>query len=338
MTQLDKKRILLVGGEGYIGNVLTRELLKKNSNIVSFDNLIYRHDSLIEDKKSLNNYKFINASITNINDIKKNLNDVDAVIILAGLVGDPITKKYPKESNLINLLGIKNIIDESIKAKIKKIVFISTCSNYGLIKENEIADEKHILKPLSIYAESKVNIENYLMSLKDKTDCCITILRFATAFGLSERMRFDLTLNEFVRNLYMGNELVVYDSDTWRPYCHVKDFARLIIKVLSSDDDKTNFQIFNAGGDQNNSTKKMLVNKILHYIPSGKVTFQEKGNDPRNYRVNFQKVREILDFEIEYNIDFGITEIINALKENKFSDIEKNINFYGNYEISLDRI
>jgi len=262
------------------------------------------------------------------------LGGINNVVLLAGLVGDPITSKYPKESNLINNIGVKNVIDLCAKNNMEKFVFVSTCSNYGLIENNELADENHELRPLSLYAKSKVSAEEYILSLKKKTKMNPTILRFATAFGLSPRMRFDLTVNEFTRELALGNELIVYDSQTWRPYCHVEDFARLIQIVVEAPNKKVSWEIFNAGGDINNATKKMIVDYILEKLPNVKVLFQEHGKDPRNYRVSFEKVKSNLDFEPVYTIQDGIDELIKAINRHKFDSVKENYNFFGNYKIN----
>ena len=161
-----------------------------------------------------------------------------------------------------------------------------------------------------------------------------TILRFATAFGLSPRMRFDLTVSEFTRDLTMGNDLLVYDADTWRPYCHVEDFARLILMVFEAPLKKVSFEIFNAGGDVNNATKQMIINLILNKIPDGKVKYQEQGSDPRNYRVNFQKVKKVLGFEPQYTVQNGIDELVEAIDNHLFDHVDENKNFHGNYEIN----
>ena len=155
------------------------------------------------------------------------------VVVLGGLVGDPITKKYPNESKLINDLGITEVIESLKNKSLKKVVFISTCSNYGLIEGSAKADENFELNPLSLYAKSKVRAEQYLMNQQSKVNYSATVLRFATAFGIAPRMRFDLTVNEFVKELYEKGEILVYDADTWRPYCHVNDFARLVRIVLT---------------------------------------------------------------------------------------------------------
>ena len=216
---------------------------------------------------------------------------------------------------------------------LKKLVFISTCSNYGLIKENELADEEFELTPLSLYAKAKVEAEEYLLAQKDKVNYTGTILRFATAFGLSPRMRFDLTISEFTRDLFAGKELLVFDENTWRPYCHVRDFARLIDLVIHAKKEIVNFEVFNAGGDKNNYTKKMVVDKIIENLPEAKISYTENGSDPRNYKVNFSKVRNRLGFEPKYSVEYGIKELIEAMKNGIFSDSIKNKNKYGNFEI-----
>ena len=331
------KKILLVGGEGYIGNVCAIELLKKNYKITSFDYLVYENSKNILIKETFENFNFVFGDINDEKKIQDLIKKNDDIVILAGLVGDPITKKYPKESNLINDIGIKKIIDICATEKDKKLIFVSTCSNYGLIKGDYLADEKHELSPLSLYAKSKVSIEKYILSLKNKSSMRPTILRFATAFGLSPRMRFDLTVNQFTKELKLKNKLEVFDENTWRPYCHVKDFAEIIHLVLSASDDKVSWQVFNSGGDSNNATKQMIVDKVLNYLGEGNVEYLKNDMDPRNYRVNFEKIRSVLKFEPKYTIDDGIKEIANSI-ENKIFNFNDNHNEtqYGNYHISLN--
>ena len=269
--------------------------------------------------------------------MKKASDNIDIVVILGGLVGDPITKSYPDESNLINNTGIKSCIDYFDNSNIEKLIFISTCSNYGLIKDNELADEDFELNPLSLYAKAKVSAEEYLMNKKNKVDYSATILRFATAFGLSPRMRFDLTISEFVRDLYFGNELEVFDEHTWRPYCHVRDFARLIHKVIIAENEVVNFEIYNAGGEKNNATKQMIVNKILESIPDAKVKYKENGSDPRNYKVSFKKIEQKLGFKPKYSIDDGVKELIDAFRIGLYNDSIINKEYYGNYVLNYKK-
>jgi len=326
------KKILIIGGAGYIGTVVTEHFLSLGHQVICIDKFLYQNNFSIHSFLGNKNFRFIYGDMNDDKLTSKLLNEVSDVVILAGLVGDPITKKYPEIAHKINDLGLKKFIDNCNNKGLDRVVFVSTCSNYGLIKEDVVADENFILNPLSLYAKSKVEIENYIINLKDTVDYDSTILRFATAFGLSARMRFDLTVSDFVKNIVSGEELVVYDAHTWRPYCHVKDFARLIsIVILDAEKKDISFEIFNAGGDVNNYTKKGIVDLILAKIPEAKIKYQDHGFDPRNYRVNFNKVKKILKFEPMYTVNDGIDELLLAFKNEVFNN-PKNLQV-GNHEI-----
>jgi len=323
-----KNEILLIGGSGYIGSVMTKYFLSQKKKIRVLDNLIYGQNP--NDIFANNNnyyFKFFDLRKDKIDEkIIKNVKDV---VILAGLVGDPITKKYQKLHTEINDIAIKKTINElSLFNHIENIIFISTCSNYGLMKENMIADEKSTLSPLSLYAKAKVDNEEYFRAIKINSKK--TILRFATAFGLSPRMRFDLTINEFIKDMYLKDLLEVYDQNTWRPYCHVIDFARTIEAIISSDLD-WDCEIFNVGNEMNNYTKEMICEKIKKYIKFKNILYTGESKDKRNYRVSFEKIRKILNFQTNYSIDFGIEEILKAFKSDYF--IKKNVDLLGNYLI-----
>ena len=328
------RHILLVGGAGYVGTVITSHFLKKGYKVSVLDNFIYNNQFSIQSYIGDPDYSFFYGDIGNVSDLDRASQGVTDVIILAGLVGDPITKKYPNESAIINEQGVQTCIDFFNGKGLGKLVFISTCSNYGLIKENQLADEEFELNPLSLYAKAKVANELYLMDKKGSVDYSGVALRFATAFGLSPRMRFDLSISEFVREVYFGEELLVYDEDTWRPYCHVRDFARLLELIIEADTEKVNFEVFNAGGDINNYTKRMIVDEILNNIPEGKIKYGEKGSDPRNYRVSFSKVKNILGFEPKFSVKDGIKELIEAFKVGLYKDSMSDKNKYGNYQIN----
>jgi nucleoside-diphosphate-sugar epimerase len=324
------KKILIIGGSGYIGQVLSHYFLKKKYKVEVIDNLIYDQNNIALNLHNNINFSYQFLDMKNIFKSKSS-NLYDSIIILAGLVGDPITKKYPQQSKIINEKYIQSIIKKIIKYEISnKTIFVSTCSNYGL-NENKILDEESELKPLSLYAKSKVKIEKFIINNFGEKNFSPTILRFATAFGVSPRMRFDLTLNEFTKELYFGNKLSVYDPETWRPYCHVLDFAQAIDLVINSKKNITTNQIYNVGSDKNNHTKKDIIDTISKYIPNPKVRYVNKSIDKRNYRVNFAKIKKELHFNSKYSIDYGIREIIESLEKNYFKfDIS---NQYGNYQI-----
>jgi len=326
------KKILIIGGEGYIGQELNSFLQsqKQKFEICVVDSILYKQLTLKKNKK-FSNYSFVKYDLSNNKKNDEILNNVYCVILLSGLVGDPITKKYPLESKKNNETLIKKFINQSFKKKIPRLIFISTCSNYGLRNINNKAKENSILKPLSLYSKSKVSLERFILN-KKKGSTVPTILRFATAFGLSPRMRFDLTINEFTKDIFLKKKLDVYDIDTWRPYCHIKDFSRLIYKVINADKNKVNFQVFNAGSTTNNFTKQMIIQRILKYIKTKNIRYLDKGKDRRNYRVDFSKVNKKLGFKIKYSIDYGINEIIDWLKKNKKIKFNK----LGNYKINVN--
>jgi len=329
------KKILLVGGEGYIGSVLCPALLKNGYQVCSFDILAYGNGSgVLGNLGWAGAYHFIRGDIRSDEELTRAMADCDAVVLLAGLVGDPITKKYPRESASINHSGVETVIRIAAREKIRKLIFVSTCSNYGLIPTDVVADEDWPTNPLSTYAKAKIAAEKLSANISSDVDLDVTILRFATAFGLAPRMRFDLTISEFVRDPYLGNRLTVYDADTWRPYCHVNDFARLIIKVLRDGYCGGRCEIFNAGGTVNNFTKRMIVDLILKKLPGRDVYFQKDGQDPRNYRVDFTRVSERFGFEPAFTVEDGIDELIWALENSLFpirSGEERER--YGNYEL-----
>lgn len=327
------KTILIIGGAGYVGTVVTSHLLKKGHNVIVLDDFVYKNQFAVQQYAGDPNYTFIQGDMGNKADLERASKGVTDVVLLAGLVGDPITKKYPDESNLINEIGVSRCIEFFNGKNLDKFIFVSTCSNYGLIKDNELADENFELNPLSLYAKAKVQAEQLLLSRKGQVDYTGVILRFATAFGLSPRMRFDLSVSEFTRDLFFGKELLVYDEHTWRPYCHVRDFSRLIEMVLMAEKDKVFFEVFNAGGDVNNFTKKMIVDEILKNVKDGEVKYGKNGSDPRNYRVSFAKVKSVLGFEPAYTVSEGVKELVSAFEAGFYSDALDDRSRYGNYEI-----
>ena len=327
------RKVLIVGGAGYIGAPLSSALLDAGYDVRCLDQLTYEHGIAVAGLHLHPRYEFMRGDMGNRSTMAEALEGVSDVVILAGLVGDPITKKFPEEAHEVNDLGVMTCIDALNGRGLNKVIFVSTCSNYGLIEEDVLADENFELKPLSLYAKSKVAAEKYILSQKGKVDYHPTILRFATAFGLAPRMRFDLTVNEFTRELAVGNELLVFDAHTWRPYCHIRDFSRLISRVLAFPVADVAFEVFNAGGDENNHTKQSIVDMVLQRLPGRHVEYKANSSDPRNYRVSFEKVRRILHFTPAYSVADGIDEIIWAVNEGLLDDVETNRNYYGNYAL-----
>jgi len=325
------RHVLVIGGSGYIGCPVTALLLDSGAKVRNLDYLTYGHQAAMMGNILYDNYEFMFGDMGKQETLGAALDGITDVVILAGLVGDPITKQFPEEANAVNDIAVQNCINALNGRGLKNMIFVSTCSNYGKIEGDEIADEDHALEPLSLYAKSKVAAEKQILAMDGQVDFTPTILRFATAFGMAPRMRFDLTVNEFTRDLYIDKELLVFDADTWRPYCHIKDFARLIAKVMDTDTSKTAFQVFNAGSNENNYTKQGIVDLICSKLPNRKVKYKENSSDPRNYRVNFNKLNTLLEFECKYSVEDGVDELISGLEQNIFDDVDERKLFYGNY-------
>ena len=329
----NQRSVLIVGGAGYIGSVITPHLLGAGYHVTTLDRLLYDNSETVLPWINDSAYRFIYGDFADQQVLSDALTGITDVIFLAGLVGDPITKSYPSASQQINQAAYTSGIPLLNDRGLNRVIFVSTCSNYGLILGDQVADENFELAPLSLYSKAKVEIEQTLLGLKGSVDYTATVLRFATAFGLSPRMRFDLTISEFVREVWQGKELLVYDPDTWRPYCHVQDFADVAGRVLAAPAEDVSFEVFNAGGDVNNFTKRMIVDEIAKRIPDARIKYQEQGSDPRNYRVDFAKISNRLDFTPKFTVQEGIAELSNALDLHLFDRVDARRNFHGNYEI-----
>lgn len=319
------KMILVTGGAGYVGSVLIRKLLRNGYAVTCLDILMHGGDSLI-DIYGDPNFTFHKCDISindEINSVLKK-NELFGIVHLASIVGDPACKANPDLAKKINLDASKFLLEKCIEHEIPKFIFASTCSNYGKMKDpDSYVDENSELKPVSLYAELKVAFEQYLLTEIPKIDSFSpTSLRFSTIYGMSPRMRFDLTVNEFTKELVLGKKLIVYGENFWRPYCHVDDISNAIMTVLNSPKEKVAYNVYNVGDTNENYTKKMIVQQIQKYIPQGEINYIEKDEDPRDYRVSFDKIKNILNFNISKKLTDGIGEIKEALTSGVISDPE----------------
>lgn len=308
------RKILVTGGAGYIGSVLTRQLLEKGYDVRVLDRLMYGGEPII-DMFNYPNFEFVKGDVRNREDVEKAVKGVDCVAHLAAIVGDPACAKDPELSRSTNLDGSKLLYDVANENGVQRFVFASTCSNYGKMDDPEAyVYEDSTLAPVSLYAETKVATEKYLLGQPKTNKCKPTCLRFSTVYGLSLRPRFDLTVNEFTKELVLDRELVVFGEQFWRPYCHVYDLARSVVTVIESDEDKVAFDVFNVGDTTENYQKQMIVDEIVKQVPQSKVKYVSKNEDPRDYRVNFSKIKEKLGFELMFKVPDGVRQIKDVLE------------------------
>ena len=321
-ANVNVKRVLVTGGAGYIGSVLVRQLLERGHSVCALDALLFG-DHALRDVYGRPGFDFLHADVRNPESYASALADAQAVVHLAAIVGDAAAAKSPRLTHETNLVGSEALFQRAQDAPdVRRFVFVSTCSNYGRMEGVEYCSEESPLKPLSLYAETKVEFEGRLLNSDTRGDFVPTALRFATAYGLSPRMRFDLTVNEFTREAALGRELLIYGEQFWRPYCHVHDLARACLCVLESAPSKVDHEVFNVGDTAENYTKKQLAELLLEFRPQARIRYVTREEDPRDYKVRFDKIRDILGFEIARNVGDGIAEILEALASGAFPDPE----------------
>jgi len=313
--------VLVTGGAGYIGSVLTRALLTRGHRVRVLDSLLYGGESLLG-VWSHPAFEFSRGDIRNPGDTRRGLKKMDAVVHLAAIVGDPACARRPELAQATNQEASLALLHESKNSGCGRFIFASTCSNYGKMKDpDRFVDETSELSPLSLYARTKVAVERAVMDQPDG-ELCATCLRFATVFGVSPRMRFDLTVNEFVLEMVHKKRLTVFGEQFWRPYVHVSDVARAIAAVLEAPAEQVAGEVFNVGSTRQNYQKKQLVELIRPHAPDAAVEFVHKQEDPRDYRVSFAKMEKALGCAVSRTVEDGIAETVSLVKNNIINDHE----------------
>ena len=316
--------ILVTGGAGYIGSVLTRNLVLSKYNVKVLDSLVFGQDGISE-LVSNNSVNLFVGDIRNKEIIPDVLKEVDCVVHLAAIVGEPLCSKIPKAARQINEFATKYLIDSCKKSGVQRFIFASTCSNYG--SSLGFVNEDTPLESLSLYSETKVKSESYILDSKDDNfEPCI--LRFATAHGISPRMRFDLLVQEFIRDALIDKKISIFGPNHWRPLVHVDDIASACITAIENSSNISG-EVYNVGDNEQNYTKKNLAELVQKYIPST-IEITESKQDLRNYRVSFDKIRNKLNFKVSKTVENGISEILNQInnhtlnpQNSQFSNLAK---------------
>lgn len=302
-------RVTVTGGAGYIGASAVRELLSAGHVVTVLDSLLHGQEDVAAALEHAG-ARVLRGDVRDTQARREALDGAEALVHLAAIVGDPACARDPELSQAVNVDATRALVAD---AAVERIVFASTCSNYGRMADPLVpVDETASLAPVSLYAEQKVLIERELLELPHAT-----CLRFATVYGVAERMRFDLTVNEFTRDLWDGRTLDVYGEQFWRPYVHVGDAARAIVQVLTARPEK---RVYNVGHSDENYRKLDLVELIRERLPEADVRFVHRDEDPRDYRVSFERIRSELGFDPVMRVPDGIAEVIAGLEERRFGD------------------
>jgi nucleoside-diphosphate-sugar epimerase len=312
-------RTLVTGGTGYVGMKVVEELQGAGREVRVLDSILHGQEDLAAEQRQ-NGVDLRVADIRDDDARRSALDGVAEVVHLAAIVGDPACALDPERSKDVNVNATRSLLADSLAAGVEKLVFASTCSNYGRMDDPTVPiTEDGELAPVSLYAEQKVGMEKAILS-DEFAELQPTCLRFATVYGAAPRMRFDLTVNEFTRDLWADRDLEVFGEQFWRPYIHVADAGRAVRTVLEAPREQTASEVFNAGRSGENYTKQMLVEEIQGQVERGNISYVKRDEDPRDYKVSFDKIREVLGFETKHTVPDRIAEIAQALDEDRWPD------------------
>lgn len=319
------KRILITGGAGYIGSLLTGLLLSRGNHVTVVDDLLFGGEPLlgywhhphfrfakgdVSDPQTLQ----VTNSTWKIGNLEPTT--FDGVVHLAAIVGFPACQAVGQQvAWRYNVESVKRVFEAAERAQVERFVFSSTYSNYGLSADGQPVNEESTLYPQSLYAETKIAAEQYLVEQARDAHCAPIVYRFATLFGISPRTRFDLIINQFVLEAITKRKLIIYQRGYARSFVHVRDVCEALCIALEAPPSVARGQVFNVGGDSGNYTKDDLLAIVCRHVEGTEVEYKDLsfGGDMRDIRVSFAKIRGALGFEPKISVEQGICELRDAL-------------------------
>lgn len=312
----NKRKVLVTGGAGYIGGHLCRQLLERDYEVVVLDNLLFGNIALadIMDHK---NFTFIDGDVRHIGDLAKAVRDVQDVIHLAAIVGDPACAVDKDVTRTVNIESSKSLVELADHYDVERLIFASSCSVYGAAPASLLLNEGSHKNPVSLYAETRILSEDIFKRAKN---ACVTSLRLATVFGWAWRMRFDLVVNIFTAMATKLGKVELFGGGQYRPFVHCSDAARAFIAALEAPRESVHNEEFNVGSESMNMTIRQLADEVARVLPGTQVFAKEGMDDERNYRVDFSKIRWILKFEPKVSIADGILEMSQRMKDNAYDN------------------
>jgi nucleoside-diphosphate-sugar epimerase len=306
------RHVVVFGGAGYIGSALCRQLLADGWRVTAFDLLLFGEHGIEELKKEAN-FTLLRGDLRNIDELSGIFQKgVDAVVLLAALVGEKACDADPRITADTNFLGAKLVAETCKYYGVPRFIFASTDSAYG-IQEGEMFEDSPV-NPISLYAHLKMEIEGEVLSLETDT-FHPTVLRMATIYGYSPRMRFDLVINILSLHAWASGRIKVFGGKQWRPLVHVEDAARAYVMALGADIDKVSGEVFNVGSNEQNHQIGTLGEMVADVFPGLEIETIPQAPDLRDYRVNFDKIGRVLGYKVQWSIRDGIADIRDALEQ-----------------------
>lgn len=308
-----KAHYLITGGAGYIGSLLTSVLLQHGHRVTVVDDLLFGGESLLG-HFAHPNFQFIKGNVLEASTLARA--NYEAVIHLAAIVGFPACQAVGREAAWrYNVEATQRVYEAAAAAGAERFILASTYSNYGLSPDGRPVTEDSPLNPQSLYAETKIAAEEWLLEQKDGGPAPL-IFRFATLFGISPRTRFDLIVNQFVLEAMTKRQLIIYQRGYSRSFVHVRDVVHGIRLGLEAPLATIQGQVFNLGSDAGNYTKDEIVQLVQRHVPGTEVTYKDLsfGGDMRDITVSFEKITRELGFEARISVEEGIVEVRDALQ------------------------
>lgn len=314
-TPSQKRSVLVVGGAGYIGSLLVERLLKVGYKVRVLDALLYGKEPL-RTVANHPDFELMRGDCRNIQDMVRAVKGVDAIVDLAAIVGDPACEQDQDAAREINYGATRMLIEVAKGHGVERFLFASSCSVYGAT-DHEM-DELSEVQPISLYAQTKVDSEKALLAAQSD-EFHPTILRFATVFGLGYRPRFDLVVNLLTARAYQDSKITIFNGQQWRPFIHVRDVVEAIISAMEAPVRLVSGEIFNVGDSHLNHTLQQVAEIIECEFP-GTAVEHIANSDRRNYRVNFDKIRNRLGFSARYSVEYGVEDMKAAFERRLIRD------------------
>jgi nucleoside-diphosphate-sugar epimerase len=315
----DKDHVLITGGAGYIGSLLTSELLRTGHLVTVVDELLFGGESLLG-FMAHPDFHFVKADVTEPGAVQTALRSdwpkPVKVVHLAAIVGFPACQAIGKAASWrYNVEAVERVFEQAAGFGSSRFVFSSTYSNYGLSPDGKPVNEDSPLNPQSIYAETKIAAEQFLLGQKGGSVAPL-VFRFATLYGISPRTRFDLIVNQFVLEAFTKRELIIYQRGYSRSFVHVRDIVRGIMLGLEAPEAAVRGQVYNLGTDDGNYTKDEIVALIKKHLPETTVTHKDLtfGGDMRDITVSFDKIHRGLGYHTTLTVEDGVCEVVQALR------------------------
>jgi nucleoside-diphosphate-sugar epimerase len=307
--------VFVAGGAGYIGSVLVPMLLENGHRVTALDRFYFGDTLALMKARFGEKLRAVRGDVRTFD--RALLTSVDAVVDLSGISNDPSCELEPDLTRSVNVDGAKRLAVAAREQGVHRYVFSSSCSVYGHGEGLGLVEASQ-RRPVSLYARSKAEVEDFLLEMgrasRDAVEVCV--LRLATVFGLSPRMRFDLAINVMTKNAYVARRITVDGGGRqWRPFVHVRDVARAFELALTGDASKVAGEVFNVGSDQNNVQILNLAFRVRDAVPGTEVVHAPTDPDLRDYNVSFDKIHRVLPFRTDKSVDDGIREVLSALRE-----------------------